>query len=390
MAPSTTEPPPAAGPLGLYLHVPYCAEKCPYCTFFLTTNLSTVARFLGALEREVELWAAALPEGERRADTAFFGGGTPSLLDGGQIGRLLDKLRDRLQLSGDAEVTLETNPETVTPAAAEAWLGAGVTRFSLGVQSLRAAELRLLGRTHSAAEAETAARTLRAAGARDLSLDLIAGLPGQTPARWAETLDRTLAWEADHLSVYLLELDKPTPLGHAIRRGELPAPDPAAQADIYAHARERLTAHGYRQYEISNFARPGRESLHNAKYWTGAPYLGLGPAAHGYRAGERLANPPRFHGYLRALESGTLPVVVQEPFVPERRLEEALFLGLRRVEGVDLEALARRYGIPVRDRYREALASLVADGLCRQQQTRLTLTPTGQLQANEVSLRFLS
>ncbi len=344
----------AAARVGLYVHVPFCAVRCTYCAFSSgPLSAAAVERYLTGIEREAEQRA---PEAAGVALTSvFFGGGTPSALSARHFARLWRALRSHFGIAGDAEITLEANPESVRPALLEAWARAGVNRLSMGAQSFAADELARLGRLHDAACPEKAFALARAHGFRRLSLDLMFGYPGHTPARFAATIERALALAAEHLSAYCFVPEAGTPLGDAVLRGALGLPEPDAQADLYAHLTGRLAAAGYGCYETSNFCRPGGEARHNLVYWLRRDYLGLGPSAHGLWRGRRYGNHYELGRWAAALAGGLACDEVEEE--SERsRPDEIVMLGLRLATGLGAgdhpperwREVLRRYGAAFR------------------------------------------
>jgi oxygen-independent coproporphyrinogen III oxidase len=373
--------------IGLYLHIPFCGSICSYCNFnrgLLDEPLKT--RYVDALVAEI----ARAAEAETVADTIFFGGGTPSLLSPDEIGRLIAACRSSFCVTGDAEVTLEANPETVTHASLAGYRAAGVNRVSFGVQSFDDGELARLGRQHSADTARRAIRVARDAGVDNISLDLMMWLPGQSVASWLSSVDALVAESPDHASLYLLELYPNAPLKEDMaRRGWSQAPDDDA-AEMYLRGLEALDAAGYEQYEISNVARPLRESRHNAKYWRDEAWLGFGCGAHSTRGGIRWRNVSATMDYVERIAAGTSVVAEQRVLAGDEALEEALFTGLRLVAGVDLYAVRRKYGVDVWERYGEPLTPFVEAGLLQHEPARrLALTREGMLLANEVMAVFI-
>lgn len=375
-------------PLGVYLHIPFCASRCSYCDFATLAGAEQrIPAYLSALRREVRGWCAARG-GRERADTVFFGGGTPSLIPASEVARLLRTLRRGLEVLPGAEITLEANPESLTRRRLAAYRRAGINRLSLGVQSFRDRLLTGLERAHDAARARGAARLVREAGLA-LSLDLIFGLPGQDLDDWRADLEEAVALRPEHLSAYLLETDHDTPLARDLASGRVRAPDPDLAARQLRLARSTLTRAGFRHYEISNFARPGHASRHNLKYWSDQPFVGFGLSSHSYLKGERRANPRELGRYLRDVEDGCYGGSLVEACDPERRLQEALFTGLRRLSGVSLRRLARRYGEGRLARHRPALEDLLEKGLLRRRGERVRLAARALPVANEVFARFV-
>lgn len=372
------------GALGIYLHVPFCASICNYCNFnrgLLDEALK--ARYVDALDAEIRRAADGAA-----VDTIYFGGGTPSLLAPEELARLVAACRDGFAVAPGAEVTLEANPETVTAPELRGWVAAGATRISLGVQSLRDAELARLGRRHTAARAAEAVGLARAAGC-DVSADLMLWLPMQTRGDCAASVDALLALRPDHASLYLLELYPNAPLRDEMARsGWSLAPDDDAAA-MYLDALDRTDAAGYEQYEISNVARRGKRCRHNLKYWSDGAWLGFGCGAHSTRAGARWRNVAEVERYVEAVRRGRSTTAERRALTREERLGDALITGLRLAEGVDLERLAQRYGVDVMERHGAALEPFVEAGLLAHASGRLRLTRSGMLLANEVLKTFV-
>jgi len=397
----------AVGPISLYVHIPFCEQKCPYCDFNSYAGLEDLmAPYVRALARELALWAQAL--GRPAVATLYFGGGTPSVLPLPLLEEVLAAVHHHFDCRPLREVSLEANPGTVDLSYLRGLRALGVDRLSLGVQSFWDDELRFLGRLHSAQEAEEAYRRARRAGFENVNLDLIYGLPGQPLERWQGSVRRALALGPEHLSLYALTVEEGTPLAHQVAKGEVPPPDPDAQAEMYEWSREALAAVGYEHYEISNWARPGRRCLHNLAYWHMRPYLGVGAGAHSCLwDGERyyrfwnLYSPRR---YATAVEEApgepSAPslsaLLASLPFVagveeggPQEALAEAIVLGLRLVEGVDLGELAARFRRDPRRVYGPQMEELVSLGLLTVEDGRMRLTTRGLFLANEAMARFL-
>src|SRR3954451_21609148 len=371
--------------LGIYIHVPFCSSICNYCNFnrgLFDAGLKD--RYVAALEREI----ATGGHGES-ADTIFFGGGTPSLLDPSEIRRLIAAASHAFSIAPGAEITLETNPETSTPERMAGFRDAGVNRISFGVQSFRDDELQRLGRIHSANRAREAVREARAAGFDNVSLDLMMWLPQQSQSDWRGNVEALIDVSPDHASLYLLELYPNAPLKEDMARaGWSQAPDDDA-AEMYLWSLERLERAGYRQYEISNVARPGCESRHNLKYWQDGEWLGFGCGAHSTRDGERWKNIASTDEYISRLNTEQSVIVERRVLSPETRLEEALFTGLRLVEGLDLDVVGRRYNTDVWARYAQSLQPSLEAGLPVRDVSRLRLSRDGMLLANEILAAFV-
>ena len=394
----STAPEPASR-LGLYVHIPFCSSICNYCNFnrgLYDEALKT--RYVAALREEI----AAAPA-DLRADTIFFGGGTPSLLDPAEIAAIIQDLRDRFdsperpalseagRQSGrvEWEITLETNPETVDREKLERFREAGVNRISFGVQSFQDDELKRLGRIHSASRARAAVREARAAGFDNVSLDLMMWLPGQSVDTWLGNVDALVEAAPDHASLYLLELYPNAPLKEEMARsGWSLAPDDDA-ADMYLKAMERLERAGLAQYEISNVARPGKASRHNLKYWTDGEWLAFGCGAHSTRDGVRWKNVSSTEEYVARVTRGSEVVAERRFLSANERLEEAIFTGLRLADGLDIEAVGARYAIDVWAKYGDALAPFLQEEWLVRDGPRLRLTRRGMLMANDVMAVFV-
>lgn len=354
----------------LYVHVPFCARRCSYCDFAIAVRREVPsAAFQAAIEREWSTWQTHPAWVEAPGlDTIYFGGGTPSRLAPDALAALLDRIRQDRTVSADAEVTLEANPDDVTAAAAEAWLAAGINRVSLGAQSFAPRALEWMHRTHGAEQVGAAVRTLRSAGIRNLSLDLIYALPAELARDWPADLERVLALEPTHLSLYALTVESHTPLGHWTARGEaIPAADERAAEEFLA-AHERLALAGFEHYEVSNAALPGFRARHNSAYWQRKPFIGLGPSAHSGLGNLRCWNLREWEAYRRRSEAGESVRADQESLTEQQVALEDLYLRLRTLEGIPaarLEpAIARRW-------VQQGWAAVAAG--------RLRLTPEGWL-----------
>src|SRR5205823_946368 len=330
----------------LYLHVPFCRRRCTYCDFSIAVRKRIPEReYVDAVVQELRQGLTdpgrEPGDSEDGLETVYFGGGTPSLLPPDALATLLTSLRDvfRLTSSRDAvEVTLEANPEDVTPDAATTWRRAGVNRVSLGAQSFDDRVLQWMHRSHDAARIAAAVQTLRDAGVDNISLDLIFALPTMLERDWARDLEQALALRPAHLSLYGLTVEERTPLARWISRGAAAPPDDDRYADEYLLAHSRLAACDYRFYEVSNAARDGRRSRHNSAYWSGRPYRGLGPAAHSFDGTERRWNLAAWEAYRRAVAAGRSPVASREVLSDEQRELERVYLALRTDAGLDVAA----------------------------------------------------
>ena len=396
----------AIGPLALYVHIPFCETKCPYCDFNTYTGIETlIPSYVGALQREVAVWGQAL--GRPAVKTMFFGGGTPSYLPAERIASVVEAIRSSFELATDAEVTLEANPGDFNPSKLAAYLDLGVNRLSIGIQSLSERLLKVLGRRHSADEAVQAYRMAVEAGFGNVSIDLMYGLPHQSIEDWRQTLDGAAELSPPHVSMYCLTLEGGTPMEQWVGSGQMPEPDPDLAADMYLMAQEVMGRQGYRHYEISNWARPGFESRHNLSYWLNQPYLGVGPGAHSYLSDFRFFNLRSPREYVRRLQDFSPPhlrpvaigceaiksiPVVEAAEAIDRRLEmaETLMMGLRLDTGIGVGDFERRFDVPPAQAYGETIDELTSLGLLEAVDGRLRLTPRGRMLGNEVFSRFFA
>jgi len=372
--------------LGLYIHVPFCSAICNYCNFnrgLFDADLKQ--QYVSAVRHEIQRKADGTP-----ADTIFFGGGTPSLLEPTEIRTLIESCRDAFSLSRDPEITLEANPETVNEERLAGFLDAGINRLSFGVQSFRDDELQRLSRLHSASRARDAFAEARRAGFDNISLDLMMWLPQQSVAEWLQSVEALIDVGPEHASLYLLEIYPNAPLRDAMARGRWSlAPDDDA-ADMYLQAMDRLDRAGYEQYEISNVSRRGRRSLHNLKYWTDGEWLGFGCGAHSTRNGVREKNVSSTTEYIARVVAGGQICGEQRVLTPQERLEEALFTGLRLADGLAVTEVNSRYAVDVRALYGNELQPFVDAGLLIYDDARMYLTRAGMLLAHEVMTVFIN
>ena len=372
-------------PLGLYIHIPFCSAICNYCNFNRGLfDAGLKQRYVSALLTEIERAADGSP-----ADTIYFGGGTPSLLEPDEVRDIIRACAASWALAPGAEITLEANPETVTRERLAGFRAAGVNRLSIGVQSFQDQELARLSRLHSSSRAVEAFHAARAEGFANISLDLMMWLPQQTVAQWLASVEALIALAPDHASLYLLEIYPHAPLRDEMARASWSvAPDDDA-AEMYLSGLDRMDRAGYVQYEISNVARPGRESRHNLKYWTDGEWLGFGCGAHSTRNDVRWKNRSATEEYIAVLAAGGRVATDHRPLGSEDRLEEAVFMGLRLNAGLDLPALRDRYGVDVWNRHRDQLQPYVESGLLIYDGRSLRMTRAGMLLANEVMAVFI-
>jgi oxygen-independent coproporphyrinogen III oxidase len=383
--------------LGLYVQVPFCQTKCTYCNFHTGVFSNDLyAPYVEAVCREIGEYPRLLQESriagvpEAIVDTVYFGGGTPSLLDPIGLTRILGAMRDGFECKFE-EVTLEADPETIAPAKASAWLEAGFNRISMGVQSFQDNELKAAGRMHRRQDVFGATHVLREAGFRNISFDLIAGLPHQTHTSWDESVAQLLSFRPEHASIYLMEIDEGSRLGVEVLSGGTrysasALPDDDSMAAFYDAARERLAAAGYVHYEISNWSLPGFESRHNLKYWQRQPYCGFGAGAHSFNGSQRWANAHDPAAYAAAISQSRFPIEQLADVSREEALEEELFLGLRQLAGIDLAGIESKYGANLQPRVEE----LRAQGLVEWNGNRLHLAADRLTVSNEVFVSLLN
>ena len=375
----------------LYLHIPFCARKCPYCDFFSTDRHSPalLAAYVELLLKQLNLAAAA---GIWRGPltTIFFGGGTPSLLTPPQVGQILQAAATRFGFVADCEISLEANPGTLSPQSLAGYRAAGINRLSLGAQSLDDQALAQLGRIHSAAEIRQAVAWSRAAGFDNLGLDLIYARSGQSPTDLERELVAFLALEPEHLSCYGLSVEEETPYHALQRRGGLALPDEQSYARQFVLLHEHLAEAGFGHYEISNYARPGRECRHNLRYWRRQGCLALGAGAHAFDPagwGRRLAVPGDLAAYRQALEVGQDPLLELESFDRAGAMAETLYLGLRTAEGVDDRDFTVQFGESLGEHFAPAIAR--AGSHLRHENGRWTFDLSGWLLFDHLILPFL-
>jgi len=368
---------------GLYIHIPFCLRKCPYCDFYSVTALDKLPAFLEALNTEMALYCGAFAP----FDTVYIGGGTPSLLAPQQLALILGRVRENFPLLPDTEITLETNPADLDDASLAAIRGMGVNRLTIGCQSFDQALLAFLGRRHSAAHAAHAIAAARGAGFTNIGVDLIYGIPGQGIAQWLDTLRRCLAYQPEHLSCYQLTVEAGTPLGKSYRQGAFSLPNEDLALEFFMQTAEFLEGAGYVHYEVSNFAQGmAFASRHNQKYWDHTPYLGLGPSAHSFTSNRRWWNYRSIDRYLAALGAGERPVAAAEPLTGEQLQLEALYLGLRTKQGIRLQDYALRYHVDLLAQKKDRLSALQTAGLITIKDGQLHPTRAGLAVADSLAL----
>ena len=368
--------------LGLYVHIPFCVRKCAYCDFSsYAGRLADMPRYVDALCAEIR--TRAKETGRCTADTVFFGGGTPSLLTGELLQKIVSTIKECYDLTADCEFTMESNPGTLTCELAKAMAACGVNRLSMGMQCAQSHLLKRLNRIHSMEEVKGAVQTAREAGIGQLNLDLMLGLPGQTLDDMRETLREALALSPDHLSCYALIVEEGTPLCRDIETGKLSLPGDDLDREMYEICRKTLQEHGYQQYEISNFAREDKRCRHNVNCWQYQPYLGFGCAAHSFYEGIRRANPASLDDYL----AGAAPQL--ETISRDDAMFEFVMLGLRLTEGIEESAFLRHFGVPLWQKYGKQLEKALQDGRLQREDGRMYLSEHGMDVMNSVLVELL-
>lgn len=377
----------------LYLHIPFCEKKCVYCDFYSIETLSPMDDFLKALHNEIDLYAGYGKD--VGFDTIFFGGGTPSLLTPEQLESILHHLKSVYTVTSNAEITLETNPGTVTREKLAAYRSLGVNRISMGVQSFHEDELRFLSRIHTSDEAIQCAGMLKDVGFKNFSIDLIYALPGQTTERWLSNLEQAMKLEPPHISAYGLIVEDGTPLARMVLSKQVSPAPTDDEAGLYEMTMDFLARQGYEHYEVSNYAKPGFRSIHNYNYWTHGGYLGFGPSAHSFWNGELTGNLPRrwwnianISHYCEKLQRKELPLVSSEQLSANDLFTERILLGLRS-DGIDLKRLKRDFPSKSFDATDDIIRQLVHDQLAKIENESLCLTSRGYLLCDEVCMKLI-
>jgi oxygen-independent coproporphyrinogen-3 oxidase len=377
----------------LYIHFPFCIQKCLYCDFNSTADTFVSHKeYTDALIREMEFHSKELPD-TPSSSSLYLGGGTPSLLEPLLAKSLIDSARQLLSLSPDAEVTLEANPGTVTIEKLKALHSFGFNRLSLGIQSFSDPMLKRLGRIHTASEAVIALSMARESGFDNIGIDLIHSLPGQTTEMWIEELDRAISLQPEHISAYGLTIEPGTPFYSMEKNGKISIPDDETAARMFELTSDILTSKGYEQYEISNFALPGCRSRHNQVYWKREDYLGFGAGAHSFRSrppyGNRWKNISSPERYMQSLANGSLPVEEVSGVSMNEAMTEWIFLGLRMLDGIDTDSFQHEFGTSIGEVYANELTELQKAGLLEWKGDRLRLTRDGLIVSNQVFMKFV-
>lgn len=407
----------------IYVHIPFCKQKCHYCDFNSYPGMESLFdAYVSALIKEIDIRANGAGVATNRADvvaedtavevngakakitdmnatssapqriqSVYFGGGTPVLIGPDRMARLIDRIKDSFDIDPDAEITIEANPEAISFDIMRLLKDAGVNRVSIGFQSLDDECLSILGRKHTASKAIASFLETRQAGFDNINIDLIFGVPSQSLANWALNLEQVVALNPEHISCYALSIEDKTPLERMIDAGEVESPDEEIQADMMMYTRESLVDSDYEHYEVSNYAKPGKVCRHNLAYWNNDDYLGLGAGAYSKINGVRYANVDDPKAYIKAVESRDSLVFIKNENVlsAEEQLGDAIFLGLRKMNGIDINEFKKRYGCDILEAYADEIEELVRDGLLIVNDGTIRLSSNGILLGNEVFARFV-
>jgi oxygen-independent coproporphyrinogen III oxidase len=372
--------------LGVYFHIPFCQSKCLYCHFISAPYRSEIAeKYHQSVLKEL----ASCSSNDEKVDSIYFGGGTPSIVPTHQISQLISASRKCFSVTEGCEISLEANPDAITEAKASAFLDSGVTRISLGAQSFDDGELAAIGRSHNADMIFETLHSLKKKGFLNINLDLMLGLPRQTPDSWRTNLRKIVELSIPHVSVYMLDLDDQCPLRSLVANGSIQIPDEDLVSDLYLETIDFLSSHGYQQYEISNFARPGFNCRHNLKYWTRQPVRGFGLGSHSFDGTRRYANNSEMDGYIHSIENGDSPVAWSELVSDSQALEETLFLGLRLNRGIDWGIIRERCTYERRADFEVSFDKLASWGWIEWNDSVVRLTQQGMLFSNEVFQLFI-
>jgi oxygen-independent coproporphyrinogen-3 oxidase len=381
---------------GLYIHIPFCVKKCPYCDFYSITDGSLHSAFMDALISEMRMTR----DPNLTFDTLYMGGGTPSVLDAKTIGKIIETARQSYEILPHAEITLEVNPGTVSLKQLEEYRCFGVNRINIGVQSFDPVNLQFLGRIHSGDDAHAAVTWAQKAGFENLGLDLIYGIPNQTKKSWLKDLKLAIEFEPRHLSCYVLSFEPGTPLYRDLQENRMKPLAESQVCELFETTVEFLSDHGYVQYEISNFARQSmtrsgltdadrNRSRHNIKYWNFTPYIGLGPSAHSFLEPKRYWNCADVGKYIEDLGAGRLPHAGEERLSMEQLMIEAIYLGLRQTKGILIDVFDKKFGLTFKTMFRDTIELLESKGLIELSQNRCALTSGGMLYLDSIAAMFI-
>ena len=367
---------------GIYLHIPFCKQACHYCDFHFSTSLKAKPAFLEALFREIELQARYLEGAE--IQTVYFGGGTPSLLTAAELERIFTHLHQHHRIAPNAEITLEANPDDLTPERLQELAASPINRLSIGIQSFREADLQWMNRAHTATEAAQCVQQAQAAGFSNITIDLIYGIPKLSMEEWEANIDQALALNVQHISAYCLTVEPGTALGHFVEKGQQAPVDQEAASEHFELLVQKLTDAGFVHYEISNFGREGHFSRHNSSYWLGKHYLGLGPSAHSFNGYSRQWNMANNARYIKALDEGELPAEV-EALDTATRYNEYILTSLRTIWGTIVDQITATFGSDYRAHFEREASDYFASGALLQNGNTVSLSTSGKLLADKIA-----
>jgi len=374
---------------GVYIHIPFCHQICNYCDFNkVYFHKQPVDEYIEAVGKEMAMVVSKEPEQFANIETIYLGGGTPTALSPKQLERLLELIADHLPIDV-VEFTVEANPDELSIDKLKALKNGGVTRLSLGVQSFDEELLQKLGRTHTTDHVYQAIEWAKNVGFENLNIDLMYGLPGQSLNQWEDTLEKALELNLPHYSAYSLIVEPKTVFYIQYAKGKLQLPEEELEAKMYEMLMDKMEEQGIHQYEISNFAKEGYQSIHNKIYWDNDEYAGFGAGAHGYMNGIRYSNYGPIKKYLQAIENGKRPILYQHQVTISEKCEEEMFLGLRKNEGVSFKRFEKKIGFPMKEKYADVIHTLIKEGLVMEDAGRLKLTKKGRFLGNEVFQQFL-
>jgi len=372
---------------GIYVHIPFCVKKCPYCDFYSISDTSLKQRFISAVISEMNM-KCNLPF---KFDTLYIGGGTPSVLETEFITRIIRTASSLYKLQPDSEITIEVNPGTVKPEKLKEYRNAGVNRISIGVQSFQKSNLNFLGRIHTVEDADLVLQWARDSGFENLGIDLIYGIPGQTRKTWLRDLEQVVSCQPEHLSCYMLTYESGTAMEKNLQKGSFKPMGEKMVGELFTATIEFLAGRGYAQYEISNFSRANNlRSRHNQKYWTFAPYIGLGPSAHSFMKPRRFWNKASVRAYIKDLEKGKPPIDGQEALSREQMMTESIFLGLRKADGIDVSEFNSRFDENFFKIFEKQIDDFDKKGLIVTNQKSCALTVKGMLFLDSITSMFVS
>lgn len=367
---------------GIYIHIPYCRQKCHYCNFFSVASTRFMPEVIEAICLEAELQKHYLQD--KPVETIYFGGGTPSLIGNDLLSKIMHSLSMHFAIAQDAEITLEANPDDINIQSLEQWKKSGINRLSIGIQSFRNDDLHYLNRVHNASKAFECIQLAKAAGFHDLTIDLIYGIPVLTDEAWLQNIDTALKFEIPHLSAYALTVEPKTALDLLIRKGKYAPVDESQAARQFELLMGRLSEHGYLHYEISNFCKPGHFARHNTAYWKGEPYLGLGPSAHSFNVKSRQWNVSGIAEYLKAIEEQNLPFD-KENLSLDQQYNEYVMTGLRTMWGCNTQEINEKFGQGYRDLFVSGIQKYILNGLVINNNNTFILTNSGKLMADGIA-----